>query len=101
MDNRALIIRRAEDADFDGIWEIFRAVVAQGDTYLYDPATSREEARAIWMPRARLARCQRLVVPDCLRRAFLGSRRRISLRTRRATATAWRAAASGISSQPG
>lgn len=43
------IIRRATDADFDGIWEIFHAVVAKGDTYAYDPATTKEEARAIWM----------------------------------------------------
>lgn len=44
-----LVIRRAEEADFDGIWEIFHAVVAQGDTYAYDPATTKEQARAIWM----------------------------------------------------
>ena len=44
-----LVIRRATDADFEGIWEIFHAVVAKGDTYVYDPATTREEARAIWM----------------------------------------------------
>jgi L-amino acid N-acyltransferase YncA len=44
-----LVIRPAEVADFDGIWEIFHAVVEKGDTYVYDPATSKEEARAIWM----------------------------------------------------
>jgi len=44
-----LVIRRAEDADFDGIWEIFHAVVAKGDTYIYAPETSKEEARALWM----------------------------------------------------
>ena len=44
-----LVIRPAEAADFDGIWEIFHAVVEKGDTYVYDPATSKEEARAIWM----------------------------------------------------
>lgn len=44
-----LVIRRAEDADFDGIWEIFHAVVAQGDTYVYPTETTKEEARAIWM----------------------------------------------------
>ncbi|HEX6903920.1 MAG TPA: GNAT family N-acetyltransferase [Thermoanaerobaculia bacterium] len=44
-----LVIRRAEEADFDGIWEIFHAVVAKGDTYAYDPATTKEQARTIWM----------------------------------------------------
>jgi L-amino acid N-acyltransferase YncA len=48
MDEK-LVIRRAGDADFDGIWEIFHAVVAKGDTYVYDPETTKEEARAIWM----------------------------------------------------
>lgn len=44
-----LVIRRAEDADFDGIWEIFHAVVAKGDTYAYDPETTKEQALAIWL----------------------------------------------------
>jgi L-amino acid N-acyltransferase YncA len=42
-------IRRAEDSDFDGIWEIFHEVVQSGDTYVYDPRTTREQAYAIWM----------------------------------------------------
>jgi L-amino acid N-acyltransferase YncA len=45
-----LVIRRAEDTDFDGIWEILHAVVAKGDTYVYAPETTKEEARALWMP---------------------------------------------------
>jgi L-amino acid N-acyltransferase YncA len=44
-----LLIRRAQDSDFDGIWEIFHAVVSKGDTYAFDPETTREPARAIWM----------------------------------------------------
>lgn len=44
-------IRRAEDSDFEGIWTIFHEVVQGGDTYLYDPNTTREEARASWMSR--------------------------------------------------
>ena len=44
-----LNIRTAEASDFDSIWEIFRAVVRRGDTYAYDPGTTREQARAIWM----------------------------------------------------
>lgn len=46
----SLRIRRAEDADFDGIWEVFHAVVSRGDTYSYDPETTKEEARDLWMP---------------------------------------------------
>ncbi|HYO15829.1 MAG TPA: GNAT family N-acetyltransferase [Thermoanaerobaculia bacterium] len=44
-----IVIRRAGDADFDGIWKIFHAVVEQGDTYMYAPGTTKEETRAIWM----------------------------------------------------
>ena len=42
-------IREALDSDFDGIWEIFHEVVQAGDTYLYDPDTTKEQAHAIWM----------------------------------------------------
>ena len=44
-----LSIRRAEVSDGDSIWDIFRAVVAPGDTYVFDPNISREEALAYWM----------------------------------------------------
>lgn len=42
-------IRKATDADFEGIWPIFQQVVARGDTYVYAPETTKEQARAIWM----------------------------------------------------
>jgi len=42
-------IRRAEEADFESMWPIFRAVVATGTTYVFDPGTSREEAFAYWL----------------------------------------------------
>ena len=42
-------IRPARPSDFAGIWTIFRAVVAAGDTYAYAPDTSMSEARRIWM----------------------------------------------------
>ncbi|HWM90363.1 MAG TPA: GNAT family N-acetyltransferase [Thermoanaerobaculia bacterium] len=42
-------IRRAKDSDFDGIWDILHEVVQGGDTYLYDPDTTREQAYATWM----------------------------------------------------
>ncbi len=35
--------------DEDGIWEIFHAVVARGDTYAFDPNISREAALAYWL----------------------------------------------------
>jgi L-amino acid N-acyltransferase YncA len=41
-------IREASAHDQDDVWEIFRAVVATGDTYVFDPATPREEALAYW-----------------------------------------------------
>jgi len=44
-----ITIRKAEDADFDAIWRIFREVVRRGDTYTYDPETTKEQAYSIWM----------------------------------------------------
>jgi L-amino acid N-acyltransferase YncA len=44
----AMDIRPADGADWPGIWEIFRVVVAAGDTYSYDPDTPEEKARTMW-----------------------------------------------------
>lgn len=44
-----LEIRRAVGADWNAIWPIFQAVVAQGDSFVYAPETTREEAFALWM----------------------------------------------------
>jgi len=44
-----LAIRPAQPRDFAGIWAIFHAVVAGGDTYAYAAETTRSEARHIWM----------------------------------------------------
>jgi L-amino acid N-acyltransferase YncA len=41
-------IRPAADADRDAIWNIFREIVAAGDTYALDPTVSREDALAYW-----------------------------------------------------
>ena len=41
-------IREATERDRDAIWEIFRATVAPGDSFVYDPNTPREEAMAYW-----------------------------------------------------
>jgi L-amino acid N-acyltransferase YncA len=42
-------IREATASDSGSIWEIFHAVVAPGDTYVFDPHISREEALAYWL----------------------------------------------------
>jgi ribosomal protein S18 acetylase RimI-like enzyme len=41
-------IRRAKDDDFGALWPIFRAVIATGDTYVFAPDTSREDAFSYW-----------------------------------------------------
>jgi ribosomal protein S18 acetylase RimI-like enzyme len=43
-----LTIREASEEDADAIWDIFRAVVAPGDSYVFEPSTSRDEALAYW-----------------------------------------------------
>jgi len=42
-------IRRATEADFVSMWSIFHAVVASGDTYVFAPTTSREDAHVYWL----------------------------------------------------
>lgn len=49
MTTGTLTLRRAEEADFDGIWEIFHAVVEKGDTYAIPPETTKDEAQALWL----------------------------------------------------
>jgi L-amino acid N-acyltransferase YncA len=48
VDASQLNIRSAAQADRDAIWNIFREVVAAGDTYAFHPGMSREEALAYW-----------------------------------------------------
>jgi L-amino acid N-acyltransferase YncA len=43
-----MIIRPATEADFDGMWPIFRDVVERGDTYPFAPGTPRADAFAYW-----------------------------------------------------
>ena len=45
---QSLQIRRAQKKDRDAIWQIFRAVVARGDTYVFDPHISRAKALEYW-----------------------------------------------------
>jgi L-amino acid N-acyltransferase YncA len=42
-------IRRATETDFVAMWSIFHAVVATGDTYVFSPTTSREDAHVYWL----------------------------------------------------
>ncbi|HHD57154.1 MAG TPA: GNAT family N-acetyltransferase [Desulfobulbaceae bacterium] len=42
-------ICKASAADFDSIWPVFHTVVAAGTTYPYDPATTKNQARHLWM----------------------------------------------------
>jgi len=44
-----LKIRRADDSDFDAIWEIFHEVMKAGDSYPFSPETTKEEAYDLWM----------------------------------------------------
>jgi L-amino acid N-acyltransferase YncA len=41
-------IRKATSADHDSIWEIIRQVISTGDTYVFDPNSSREKMLAFW-----------------------------------------------------
>ena len=42
-------ISPATDADWPGIWAIFRDVISHGDTYTYAPDFSEQEAKDIWI----------------------------------------------------
>lgn len=42
-------VRKAQESDFDAIWLIFHEVVQRGDSYAYDPETTRQQAHSIWM----------------------------------------------------
>ena len=43
-----MLIREATESDFAGIWPIFQAIVAQGDTYVFSPEATRNDAFAYW-----------------------------------------------------
>lgn len=42
-------IRLAEVADTEAVWDIFHQIVLRGDTYVYAPDTTKEEAIALWI----------------------------------------------------
>lgn len=41
-------LRPAVEADFDAMWAIFQVLVAAGDTYTFDAATTRETCHDYW-----------------------------------------------------
>lgn len=43
-----MTLRPATLSDSDAIWGIFHEVIATGDTYVFDPAMSRDDALAYW-----------------------------------------------------
>jgi L-amino acid N-acyltransferase YncA len=45
---RDIQIRPATDADFNAMWTIFQAHVAQGESFAHGPSASREESREYW-----------------------------------------------------
>lgn len=42
-------IREARDSDWENIWPIFNEIVSAGETYAYDPETTKAEAQKIWL----------------------------------------------------
>ena len=43
-----MLIRKATENDFDGIWSIFQVVVSKGDTYVFSPEATRQDAFEYW-----------------------------------------------------
>jgi L-amino acid N-acyltransferase YncA len=43
-----ITIRKAAPGDYHQIWEIIKAVISKGDTYTFDPASTRETMLAYW-----------------------------------------------------
>ena len=41
-------IRKATQADYDQVWEIFKTVISTGDTYVFDPNTAKEDLQKHW-----------------------------------------------------
>lgn len=38
----------AQESDFDLIWPIFQSIVKTGDTYVYSPEITKEQAKIVW-----------------------------------------------------
>lgn len=46
--NNVLDLRKATPADHEPIWEIIQQVIASGDSYVFDPDSSKEKMLAYW-----------------------------------------------------
>ncbi|ACR32398.1 GNAT family N-acetyltransferase [Burkholderia glumae] len=44
-----ITIRPMTDADFDRFWPIFQTIAAAQESYAYEPALTKEAARALWI----------------------------------------------------
>ena len=49
----AIVIREANETDFDAIWDIFHPIVKAGTTYAFNPHISKEDAFDLWMNKPR------------------------------------------------
>lgn len=47
--NSSVVVRSIEDNDWDRVFEIFTAVIAEGETYAYRENATSEEARSMWI----------------------------------------------------
>ncbi|MBY8868481.1 GNAT family N-acetyltransferase [Streptomyces sennicomposti] len=63
-----MLIREAVAGDWPRIWPFWHRVVAAAETYAWDPDTSEEDARALWMSPAK-----RVFVAEDETGAILGS----------------------------
>ncbi len=48
MAAKTIEIRKADDRDKPAIWQIIKAVIAGGDTYVFSPDASEDEMMAFW-----------------------------------------------------
>jgi L-amino acid N-acyltransferase YncA len=44
-----VIIRKADSDDYDAIWDIFEAVIQDGDTYVFSPDTPKSDLIKHWL----------------------------------------------------
>ncbi|GHB34690.1 L-amino acid N-acyltransferase YncA [Streptomyces umbrinus] len=63
-----MLIREAAASDWPRIWPFWHRIVAAAETYAWDPDTSEEDARALWM-----ARGKRVYVAEDATGAVVGS----------------------------
>ena len=46
-----MLIRQAEKSDFEEMWSIFQAVVASGESYVFSPEATQDDAWEYWFGR--------------------------------------------------